>query len=152
MSQPQPSEISTRAQSVEDALADEVVVVVLSGSQRGRQIRLGQRMRVGKAPDNDLVLDDDTVSRHHCELERREHGVLVRDLGSTNHTRVGRTAIQEAVVEMGGASEWAQFSWNGWVWREQRPLSRRLVIWICWRRSTATAASRESASNWPSWI
>jgi transcriptional regulator with GAF, ATPase, and Fis domain len=101
VSQPQPSEISTRAQSVDGALSDEVVVVVLSGSQRGRQVFLRERMRVGKAPDNDLVLEDDTVSRHHCELERREHGVLVRDLGSTNHTRVGRTAIQEAVVEAG---------------------------------------------------
>ena len=101
MSQPQPTEISTRAQSADGALSDEVVVVVLSGSQRGRQVQLHERMRVGKAPDNDLVLEDDTVSRHHCELERREHGVLVRDLGSTNHTRVGRTAIQEAVVEAG---------------------------------------------------
>jgi transcriptional regulator with GAF, ATPase, and Fis domain len=101
VSQPQPSEISTRAQSVEDALSDDILVVVLSGSQRGRQVRLSQRMRVGKAPDNDLVLDDDTVSRHHCELERRETGVFVRDLGSTNATRVGRTAIQEAVVEAG---------------------------------------------------
>jgi transcriptional regulator with GAF, ATPase, and Fis domain len=101
VSQPQPTEISTRAQSVDGALSDEVVVVVLSGSQRGRQVHLSERMRVGKAPDNDLVLEDDTVSRHHCELERREHGVLVRDLGSTNHTRVGRTAIQEAVVEAG---------------------------------------------------
>ncbi len=101
MSQPQPSEISTRAQSVDGAVSDEIVVVVLSGSQRGRQVRLDERMRVGKAPDNDLVLEDDTVSRHHCELERREHGIFVRDLGSTNHTRVGRTAIQEAVVEAG---------------------------------------------------
>jgi transcriptional regulator with GAF, ATPase, and Fis domain len=101
VSQPQPSEISTRAQSADGALSDEVVVVVLSGSQRGRQVRLDEKMRIGKAPDNDLVLEDDTVSRHHCELERREHGVLVRDLGSTNHTRVGRTAIQEAVVEAG---------------------------------------------------
>jgi transcriptional regulator with GAF, ATPase, and Fis domain len=86
---------------VDGALSDEIVVVVLSGSQRGRQVRLDEKMRIGKAPDNDLVLEDDTVSRHHCELERREHGVLVRDLGSTNHTRVGRTAIQEAVVEAG---------------------------------------------------
>jgi transcriptional regulator with GAF, ATPase, and Fis domain len=101
VSQPQPTEISTRAQSVDGAVSDEIVVVVLSGSQRGRQVRLDEKMRVGKAPDNDLVLEDDTVSRHHCELERREHGIFVRDLGSTNHTRVGRTAIQEAVVEAG---------------------------------------------------
>jgi hypothetical protein len=61
VSQPQPTEISTRAQSVDGALSDEVVVVVLSGSQRGRQVHLAERMRVGKAPDNDLVLEDDTV-------------------------------------------------------------------------------------------
>ena len=29
-------------------------------------------MKIGKAPDNDLVLADDTVSRHHCELVRDE--------------------------------------------------------------------------------
>jgi transcriptional regulator with GAF, ATPase, and Fis domain len=86
---------------VDDALSDDLVLVVLSGVQRGRQVRLSQRMRVGKASDNDLVLEDDTVSRHHCELERRENGVFVRDLGSTNHTRIGRTAISEAVVEAG---------------------------------------------------
>jgi len=76
-------------------------VVVLSGHQRGHQQKLGRKLRVGKAPDNDLVLDDDTVSRHHCEFERGEHGVVVRDLGSTNQTKVGRTAIREAVVEAG---------------------------------------------------
>ena len=32
-----------------------------------------------------------------------------------------------------------------------RPFSRRLVIWICWRRSTAAAASRVSARSCPSW-
>ena len=30
-------------------------------------------------------------------------------------------------------------------------LADRLVTWMCCRRSTATAASRESASSWPSW-
>ncbi len=44
---------------------------------------------------------DDTVSRHHCELERTPLGIIVRDLGSTNHTRVGRTAVREAVIESG---------------------------------------------------
>jgi transcriptional regulator with GAF, ATPase, and Fis domain len=58
-------------------------------------------MRIGKSPDNDLVLSDDTVSRHHCELERSSQGIRVHDLGSTNQTRVGRTAVHEAVVEPG---------------------------------------------------
>jgi transcriptional regulator with GAF, ATPase, and Fis domain len=75
--------------------------VVVSGSARGKRVKLGERLTVGKAADNDLVLPDDTVSRHHCELERTPLGIIVRDLGSTNHTRVGRTAVREAVIESG---------------------------------------------------
>jgi transcriptional regulator with GAF, ATPase, and Fis domain len=102
VSQPSsPTEISTRAQSPDGKLPDEIVVIVLSGAQRGQRVRLVDRLRIGKAPENDLVLNDDTVSRQHCELERGPTGVLVRDLDSTNHTRVGRTAVREAVVESG---------------------------------------------------
>ena len=102
MSQPSsPIEISTRAQTPDLRLPDDIIVIVLNGAQRGQRVRLVDRLRVGKAPENDLVLNDDTVSRQHCELERSAQGVLVRDLGSTNHTRVGRTAVHEAVVESG---------------------------------------------------
>ncbi len=102
MSQPSsPVEVSTRAQVHDLKLPDDIMVIVLSGSQRGQRVHLSDRLRVGKAPENDLVLTDDTVSRHHCELERRAQGVFVRDLGSTNHTKVGRTAVSEAVVETG---------------------------------------------------
>jgi transcriptional regulator with GAF, ATPase, and Fis domain len=98
---PSPTEIATRAQGHDLKLPDEIIVVVLNGAQRGQRVRLVDRLRIGKAPENDLVLNDDTVSRQHCELERRAQGVFVRDLDSTNHTRVGRTAVHEAVVESG---------------------------------------------------
>jgi len=78
-----------------------LLLVVITGSARGKRINVGTRLTIGKAPDNDLVLPDDTVSRHHCELERTAVGLVVRDLGSTNHTRVGRTAVREAVIESG---------------------------------------------------
>jgi transcriptional regulator with GAF, ATPase, and Fis domain len=77
------------------------LLVVVSGSCRGQRVKVGARLTIGKAPDNGLVLPDDTVSRHHCELERTALGIVVRDLGSTNHTRVGRTAVREAVIESG---------------------------------------------------
>ena len=60
-------------------------------------------VRIGKAPDNDLVLPDASVSRYHCELEPTEAGLSVRDLGSTNHTRVGRSKVQTATLEPGAA-------------------------------------------------
>jgi transcriptional regulator with GAF, ATPase, and Fis domain len=84
-----------------EAAPDELMLVVITGQARGQKKRLGERLRIGTATDNDLVLPDDTVSRHHCELERGPGGIVVRDLGSTNHTRVGRTTVREATIEPG---------------------------------------------------
>jgi transcriptional regulator with GAF, ATPase, and Fis domain len=98
-------EIATRAARGVQASAIGVQVVVLSGSSKGLSRPMGTRLTIGKAPENDLVLSDDTVSRRHCELTRVPEGIHVRDLGSTNGTRVTGGAagarIQEAVVPPG---------------------------------------------------
>jgi transcriptional regulator with GAF, ATPase, and Fis domain len=75
--------------------------VVLSGNHKGHSVVLGGHTRIGKSSDNDIVLTDDTVSRHHCELLRAPDGVHVRDLESTNGTRVDGTRIREAVLGSG---------------------------------------------------
>jgi DNA-binding NtrC family response regulator len=56
----------------------------------------GQLVRVGTAPDSDLVLTDDTVSRRHCEIELGEAGFRVRDVGSTNGIRALGGRIHDA--------------------------------------------------------
>lgn len=43
---------------------------------------------VGRGPENTIDLVDLRVSRKHIELRRGEDGVSVKDLGSTNGTRV----------------------------------------------------------------
>lgn len=101
MSQPQ-TEISTRAHGDDARVTEELMLVVLNGKARGTKVKLKPRFTIGKSKDNDLVLPDDTVSRHHCELSRVPSGVLVKDLGSTNHTRVGQTVITEATLVPGG--------------------------------------------------
>jgi transcriptional regulator with GAF, ATPase, and Fis domain len=75
--------------------------VVLSGNHKGHSVVLGGHTRIGKSSDNDIVLTDDTVSRHHCELLRAPDGIHVRDLESTNGTRVDGTRIREAVLGSG---------------------------------------------------
>ncbi|MBK7582252.1 MAG: sigma 54-dependent Fis family transcriptional regulator [Myxococcales bacterium] len=95
------TDLATRAAVTRDGPPDELVLVVVSGKARGQRVPVGDLVRIGKAPDNDLVLPDDTVSRHHCELSRSPTGILIRDLDSTNHTRVGRTTVREATVESG---------------------------------------------------
>lgn len=78
-----------------------IQVMVLSGGAKGSVRALGERLKIGKATDNDLVLPDDTVSRHHCELTRANDGIHVRDLQSTNGTKVGGARVSEAIVQPG---------------------------------------------------
>lgn len=39
---------------------------------------------LGRASDNDIVIDDSSISSHHCEMVRVPGGVALKDLGSTN--------------------------------------------------------------------
>jgi DNA-binding NtrC family response regulator len=48
-----------------------------------------------------ISLEDPEVSALHCELRATDHGILVRDLGSTNGTFIGPTRIHEAVITTG---------------------------------------------------
>lgn len=42
------------------------------------------KIRLGRALDNDIVIDSPSVSQHHAEIERSHDGYVLRDLGSTN--------------------------------------------------------------------
>ena len=44
--------------------------------------------RLGRAPDCDVVIDDESVSRHHVSIDAREATIVVEDIGSTNGTLV----------------------------------------------------------------
>ncbi len=101
---PQPPagvEIATRAASSAVLGTAGLVAIVLTGAHKGTTKPVGGRMTIGKAPDNDLVLSDDTVSRHHCELVKAPDGIHVRDLESTNGTKVDGTRIREATLQPG---------------------------------------------------
>jgi DNA-binding NtrC family response regulator len=77
-------------------------LVILSGGQRGEErVIEGDAFRIGKSPDNELVLNDETVSRGHCEIVRERKGYLLRDLGSTNGTLLDGAEIKEAWLKPG---------------------------------------------------
>jgi len=59
------------------------------------------KMRIGKATDNDYVLDDPTVSRHHAILSRNEADELfLEDANSTNGTYVNDSQIVRKKVKI----------------------------------------------------
>ncbi|WP_139785166.1 FHA domain-containing protein, partial [Parabacteroides sp. Marseille-P3160] len=51
-------------------------------------------IRIGKANDNDFVVDDSHVSRHHAILSKdREGQFYIEDTGSTNGTFVNEIQV-----------------------------------------------------------
>lgn len=78
-------------------------LVVSRGPDEGRTVELGNAViRIGKMQDNDLVLTDKTVSRHHVEIYQVPNGsFVVRDLKSTNGTLLDQSRVKEAYLNPG---------------------------------------------------
>jgi hypothetical protein len=61
----------------------------------------GSVVDVGRGTDNDIVIPDERVSRHHGRFSAR-HGTLVyTDLGSTNGSQVGGVRVREVALGAG---------------------------------------------------
>jgi hypothetical protein len=60
-------------------------------------------IKVGRDPQNDIVISDNRVSRQHAIFYINESGVKVKDLGSSNGLRIGNEFIkdQEAQLKQG---------------------------------------------------
>ncbi len=59
-----------------------------------------QEMTIGKLPNNDIQLEDSTVSRTHCKISRHRKGYRLIDLGSTNGSFVnGKPVTRKDLIE-----------------------------------------------------
>lgn len=65
----------------------------------------GSDLTIGRAADNDLVLADGRVSRHHGRLAARRGTLVYLDLGSTNGSRVNGVVVGELVLGAGDRLE-----------------------------------------------
>ena len=98
---------------VELSLADphDGIVVSLIPEGSAETIRVAppdgsaSALRIGRALDNDLVLDDTRASRYHAELVPRGDGAEIRDCASANGTRVNGRPVDRQAVEPGDLVE-----------------------------------------------
>ena len=96
---------------------DDALLEVVKGNARVAQVRLGSAtVRIGRAPDNDLTLDDDGVSRRHAEVVFADGSYSIRDLGSSNGVFVDAKRVSSAALTSGctvtlGRSE-LRFTWR----------------------------------------
>jgi hypothetical protein len=88
---------------LEELATEGPALVVRSGGGRAGEHFLpeGERTSIGRSPDNDIFLDDVTVSRKHAVLIRRGDEFFIEDLGSLNGTYVNRKRIESARLESG---------------------------------------------------
>jgi FhaA, N-terminal domain/FHA domain len=66
-----------------------------------REVSIGAGLTIGRATDNDLVLHDERVSRHHGRIAGRRGTLLYSDLGSTNGTEVNGERVSSVVLGPG---------------------------------------------------
>ncbi len=92
-------DLSRLEQQLKQEEAKLLAYLIISGS---RTFDLAaETVTVGRALDNDLVIDDARVSRYHAQLRRRYGRYLLRDLDSTGGTEVNGFPVQETVLRPG---------------------------------------------------
>jgi DNA-binding SARP family transcriptional activator len=82
-----------------EGLAVAVSAIARLRDQNGRQHRLaGAITRIGRFTDNDIVLDDTEVSRHHAVITDTGTGFVLTDLRSTNGVEVQGQRIRASAT------------------------------------------------------
>ena len=77
-------------------------LAVLEGSKTNAEyLSKEDGCSIGSHPRNDLVLEDPTVSRFHCEIRLTAQGPVLRDLGSRNGTMVDGVQVLAGVLKSG---------------------------------------------------
>lgn len=73
-----------------------------TGLQPGERVPLLTNTTVGRDTDSDLILDDTFISAEHAHLAWNGRGWVIRDLGSTNGTRVNGEEVDRPMLVNAG--------------------------------------------------
>ena len=73
----------------------------MKGNRRLEKAFDQSMVTIGAMEDNDLVINEETVSRYHCKVTQEEDGYLLSDLGSTNGTFIDQVRVREGYLYAG---------------------------------------------------
>lgn len=83
---------------------DDRILCRLRFNHEGRDqvLTIGDRpVVIGRAPDCDLLLQHESISRQHARISRDDGGWVLRDLGSKNGSRVNTFHVTEQLLRNG---------------------------------------------------
>ncbi len=95
--------LSNEQQSIVSALKDGVgILLVLKGAGIGGRYLLDSvETKIGRDLNNEICLDDITVSRSHALISRTAEGYSVKDLGSLNGTYLNAISVRDSKIVNG---------------------------------------------------
>ena len=72
------------------------VLLVVRGANKGKSIEVFGDVLVGRSPDCDLVLSDNSVSRQHCKITFEDGKAYISNISSSNTTKLGSSKVKRA--------------------------------------------------------
>jgi len=89
---------------------DKAMVVVHRGASKGARFLIAEdSSAIGRSTENEIFLDDVTVSRSHAVIERGSTGFTLTDLGSLNGTYVNNQSLKTAPLVCGDEIQIGKF-------------------------------------------
>ena len=95
--------LSVEQQDVVNALSSGVgILLVLKGAGvGGRYLLDASETKIGRDINNEIRLDDITVSRSHAMISKSSDGYSVKDLGSLNGTYLNAVSVRDSKISNG---------------------------------------------------
>lgn len=95
--------LSAEQQDVVNALSSGVgILLVLKGAGvGGRYLLDASETKIGRDLNNEICLDDITVSRSHAIISKSSDGYSVKDLGSLNGTYLNAVSVRDSKISNG---------------------------------------------------
>jgi diguanylate cyclase (GGDEF)-like protein len=70
-------------------------LIVIYGPEMGRRVRVGtEPLTIGRSAQCEVQIDQESISRAHCQIRFNGDDFLVRDMGSTNGTYVNDDIVE----------------------------------------------------------
>ena len=90
--------------------ANSAMLISLIGPNRGARYLIDSDLTsLGRAPENEIFLDDITVSRQHAQIRRMEKEYSLGDAGSLNGTYLNGSLVSQAKLNDGDEVQIGKF-------------------------------------------